>query len=227
MKILLIEDDLSLCEALRFQLEKEQITVDLCHDGEEAFLWIEQQAHDMILLDRMLPKVNGIDILHKIRKKGYTTPVILITALGELNDKILGLDSGADDYIVKPFAFEELMARIRSITRRPRLWEDEKSITFGDLSFDTSKNVLSHASGTSCSLSKREGALLNAFIQNKNQVLTRELLLSRVWGGDGEVEDGNLDNYIHFLRRRFKSFQSTVQLKTVRGVGYRLEVTDV
>lgn len=227
MNILLIEDDVSLCESLRFQLNKEGFSVDICHDGEESLDWIAQQAHDMILLDRMLPHLDGISVLNEMRRKEYTTPVILITALGELNDKITGLDSGADDYIVKPFAFEELMARIRSICRRPRIWENSKSITFGDLTFDSDTNQLYGKNHASCSLSKREGDLLNAFIQNKNHTLTRDILLNRIWGLDADIEGGNLDNYIHFLRRRLKSVGSNVSLKTVRGVGYRLEEVNV
>ena len=227
MKILLVEDDLSLCDSLSFQLEKEGFSVDICNDGGESINWIDQQAHDLILLDRMLPQMDGIAVLTYIRNHNYTTPVIMITALGELNDKITGLDSGADDYIVKPFAFEELMARIRSINRRPRLWEDSQNIAFGDITFDAKKNMLYGTSGEQCSVSKREGDLLNAFIQNKNQVLTREILLNRIWGLDSDVEDGNLDNYIHFIRRRLKSVHSKVTLKTVRGVGYRLEEGDV
>lgn len=227
MNILLIEDDVSLCESLCFQLNKEGFSVDICHDGEESLVWIAQQAHDMILLDRMLPRLDGISILKEIRRKEYTTPVILITALGELNDKITGLDSGADDYIVKPFAFEELMARIRSICRRPRIWENSKNITFGDLTFDSDTNQLYGKAQAPCSLSKREGDLLSAFLQNKNQTLTREILLNRIWGLDADVEGGNLDNYIHFLRRRLKSVDSSVSLKTIRGVGYRLEEENV
>jgi DNA-binding response OmpR family regulator len=227
MKILLIEDDISLCESLKFQLEKEGFSTDCCHDGEESLAWIDQQAHDLILLDRMLPHLDGISILKYIRDKNYTTAVILITALGELNDKIIGLDSGADDYIVKPFAFEELMARIRSINRRPRIWEDTEHLAFGDITFDSKKNLLYGKDKTNCSLSKREGDLLNAFIQNKNQTLTRELLLNRVWGLDADVEGGNLDNYIHFIRRRLKTVGSHLNLKTVRGVGYRLEDENV
>lgn len=227
MKILLIEDDASLCESLSFQLEKEGFSVNVCHDGEESLDWIDQQAHDLILLDRMLPHLDGVSVLKTMRKKNYNTPVILLTALGELNDKIEGLDSGADDYIVKPFAFEELMARIRSICRRPRIWESSKNITFGDLTFDAGSNQLYGRNHDSCSLSKREGDLLNAFLQNKNQTLTREILLNRIWGLDADIDGGNLDNYIHFLRRRLKTVGSSVSLKTIRGVGYRLEEEDV
>lgn len=226
MRVLLVEDDPDLCDSLAFQLEKEGFPTDICHDGDDALHWIFQHAHDLILLDRMIPGKNGIQILKTIREAGIETPVILITALGELRDKIDGLDSGADDYIVKPFAFEELMARIRSISRRPAHWSGRSALTAGDISFDIHQRQLSK-DGLTCSLSKREAALLEAFIRNPNQILPRMVLLSKVWGPDAEVEDGNLDNYVHFLRRRLKSVKSRMNVKTVRGTGYCLEDPDV
>ena len=222
MRILLVEDDEKLKEALSFQLRKEGIETDSCTDGEEALYYIRQGIYDLILLDRMLPVLNGISVLSRMRKEGFQTPVILITALGALEDKIEGLDLGADDYLVKPFAFEELMARIRSILRRPRKLSDSAELLFGDLSFSIHEQTLNGPSG-SCTLSGREAALLEAFLRNPGQTLSRELLLTRVWGMDSDVENGNLDNYIHFLRRRLKNLNSAVCLQTMRGVGYRLE----
>lgn len=222
MRILLVEDDERLSESLKFQLEKEGFTVDACLEGDDGLHYILQCAHDLILLDRMLPRMDGVTILKKIREKEIATPVILITALGELGDKIEGLDAGADDYIVKPFAFEELMARIRSISRRPKKWENRERLTFGDVELDVGEKKLYGPEG-SYELSKRESDLLEAFLKNPNQTLPRMTLLSRVWGPDAEVEEGNLDNYIHFLRRRLKTVQSALQIKTMRGVGYRLE----
>ena len=170
----------------------------------------------------MLPLIDGITLLKKIRSLGNHTPVILLTALGELQDKITGLDSGADDYLVKPFAFEELLARIRSISRRPREWKDTKTHHFGDIVYTPSSNLLSGPMGE-CTLSKKEGALLEIFLLNPSQTLPRTALLSKVWGIDSDVEDGNLDNYMHFIRRRLKTVSSNVSIKTVRGIGYHLE----
>lgn len=226
MRILLVEDDLKLCDSLSFQLEKEGFSVDICHDGEDAVYWILQRIHELILLDRMIPGLNGIQVIKSIRKKGSPVPVILLTALGDLKDKIVGLDSGADDYIVKPFAFEELLARIRSISRRPFDWRLEGLLTLGDITFDVFQKHLSKA-GTVSSLSKREADLIELFMRNPAQTLPRELLLARVWGPDADVGDGNLDNYIHFLRRRLKTLNSCLSLKTIRGIGYCLEVDDV
>ena len=166
--------------------------------------------------------MNGISILKTMREEGYSQPVIMLTALGEISDKVTGLNGGADDYIVKPFAFEELLARIYCISRRPRQWEAPKPLSFGDLSFTAGQNLL-YCGDSSCSLSPREAALMEIILKNPNQVLPRSLLLSRVWGPDAPVEDGNLDNYIHFLRRRIRSVGSRTELKTVRGIGYRLE----
>ena len=222
MRILLVEDDKKLNESLAFQLEKEGFLVDACQDGEEALYYIEEHIPDLILLDRMLPFISGTVILERMRQAHNETPVILITALGSLDDKVTGLDSGADDYLVKPFAFEELMARIRCITRRPRHMAQDGLLTLGDLTYCPGENTLTGPGG-SCSMSKREGALLEAFMRNPGQTLSRSLLLTRVWGMDSDVEEGNLDNYIHFLRRRLKSVESSVRLTTVRGIGYRME----
>lgn len=222
MRILLIEDDERLCRSLSFQLEKEGYSTDICLDGEDAFYYIDSNIHDIILLDRMLPGVDGLTILKKMRQAGNITPVILMTALGELNDKVTGLDSGADDYLVKPVAFEELMARIRSMERRPREWKQSNLLSLGDITYDPSSNVLV-CNASSVTLSKREGSLMELFLHNKKQTLPRATILSKVWGTDAPIEDGNLDNYIHFLRRRLKGIHSQVSIQTIRGIGYRLE----
>lgn len=225
MRILLIEDDRRLLESLKFQLEKEDFTVDACTTGDDGLYFVLQGAYDLVILDRMLPGMDGISLLRRLRREGGAVPVILLTALGELEHKIEGLDAGADDYIVKPFAFEELMARIRSIGRRPQSWEQHETYTVGDLRLEPREKRLEGPGGV-CSLSKREADLLEFFLKNPGQTLPRETLLLRVWGPDAEVEDGNLDNYIHFLRRRLRTLGSTLKLVTVRETGYRLEEED-
>ncbi len=222
MKILLIEDDQDLCASLFYRLKKENFSVDICHDGEEGLYYMKESLHDLVILDRMLPLMDGIRVLKEARRCGVSTPVIFLTALGTLNDKVTGLDCGADDYMVKPFAFEELMARIRSLLRRPGSWNDSPVLALGDISYDPDSHSLSRDKKT-CTLSRREGDLLEIFLRNPGQTLTRELLLNRVWGMDSDVEMGNLDNYIHFLRRRLKTLGSTLSLKTVRGIGYLME----
>lgn len=221
MKILLIEDDKELCETLKYRLEKEDFTVDVCHDGEEGLYFMQEKLHDLIILDRMLPSMNGVMVLKEARKNHVTTPVIFLTALGELQDKITGLDCGADDYMVKPFAFEELQARIRCLMRRPGKWEGSSFLSIEDITYDPETKRLIRGE-KECTLSRREGDLLEVFLRNPGQTLTRTVLINRVWGLDSDVEEGNLDNYIHFLRRRLKTVGSTLTLKTVRGIGYQI-----
>lgn len=226
MRILLIEDDIDLCETLGFELKHEGFDVETVNDGEEGLQYIRQQAHDLVLLDRMLPSLDGLQILRIIRRENISTPVLLVTALGDINDRVDGLETGADDYIVKPFAFRELLARVRSVCRRPQQLNNDFLITYGDLEYNSEEKTL--ASNTmSCTLSKKEGELIEQFFKNPQKTLSREMLLSRVWGPFAEVEDGNLDNYIHFLRKRLTFLKSSLQISTVRGVGYRMEINHV
>lgn len=224
MNILMIEDDKELCDAVSFRLEQEGFSITACHDGEEGLYYMHESPFDLVILDRMLPHMNGIEVLKEARTRQIRTPILMLTALGELDDRLTGLNGGADDYMVKPFAFEELLARIRCLLRRPAVYQDSvKSISLGDVSFVPETRTLSSWEKT-CTLSSREGELMEVFLRNPGQTLPRQLLLSRVWGLEADVEEGNLDNYIHFLRRRLKTVESTLQIRTVRGVGYQLEV---
>ncbi len=219
MRILLAEDDAKLNETLTYGLTQAGFTVDSCFDGEDALFYGEQNIYDVILLDRMLPYMEGTDVLSSLRANGIYTPIILITALGTLSDKVTGLDMGADDYLVKPFALEELLARIRCVTRRPRQIVDEETITLFDITWFADQNRLTGPAG-SCTISRREAALLETFLKSGEATIPRSTLLLKVWGPDSDVEEGNLDNYIHFLRRRLKTVGSRLVLKTVRSVGY-------
>ena len=223
MKILIIEDDIDLSETMKFQLEKEGFQAEQCYNGEEGLYLLMEREHDLAILDRMIPGMDGVTVLKKARQAGVSTPVIFLTALGELTDRVMGLDCGADDYMVKPFAYPELFARIRCLLRRPGRWNEENHLKIGDISFDPETNSLK-CGEKECTLSKREGRLLEVFVRNPGQILTRAVLLNKVWGLESDVEEGNLDNYIHFLRRRLRSVESQTGLKTVRGVGYTLEV---
>ena len=173
----------------------------------------------------MLPEEDGLQVLKRLRSlpASRSLPVILLTAKSTEYDKVLGLDEGADDYVAKPFGMMELMARIRCICRRPQRLTDQH-MTWHDLSFDPEQSMLS-CGDRRCSLSRREGALLSLFLTHPEQTLPRETILLRIWGEESDVESGNLDNYIHFLRRRLKTVGSQAQLVTARGVGYRL--TDI
>ena len=136
MRILLVEDDVKLCEAVAFALNEEGFEVDVCHDGDDGLRWAREGAHDLILLDRMLPVMDGVTVLRKLRSGGIATPVLLVTALGSIGQRVEGLDAGADDYLVKPFAVEELLARVRAMCRRPRRWESSDVTEYGDIVFD-------------------------------------------------------------------------------------------
>ena len=201
MRILIIEDDKDLAQLTKLALEKENFTVDMCLDGAEGLYYMQENMYDLVLLDCMLPSMDGTQVLKEARQSNISTPVIFLTALGELQDKVNGLNCGADDYMVKPFAFEELLARIHSIMRRPGKWGDLNLLKLGDIAFDPECGRLTKGA-KECTLSGRESALLEVFLRNPGQVLPRNLLLSRIWGMESDVEEGNLDNYIHFLRRR-------------------------
>ena len=198
MRLLIIDDDAALCEALSIQLQSCGYDVDYCLSGEDALFYAMHNTYGVILLDRMLP----------------------------VTDRVEGLDAGADDYIVKPFDTQELMARIRALIRRPSAIDAGNTLSYADLTLDASRQEL-YANGHTLSLSRRETSLFEYFLRNKNQALSRDMLLSYVWGPACEVEDGNLDNYIHFARKRLKTLKSTVQIKTIHGTGYRMEDTDV
>lgn len=222
MRLLLIEDDESLCLSLSYQLRQDGFAPETCHDGEEGLLWARQQGYDLILLDRMLPGMDGLTLLRQLRREGIHTPVIFLTALGQLGDKTGGLDAGADDYIVKPFAYDELLARIRCVLRRPAVLSGGDLLRYGDVTYDPGSLTLRRGTA-STALSKRLGDLLELFLRNPGQTLPRQTILLRVWGMETEVEDGNLDNYTYFLRRSLCKVGSALRLTTVRGIGYRLE----
>lgn len=222
MRILIIEDDQDLCRFIALALEQSGCAFDICHTGNDGLFLAKNQVYDAIILDRMLPELDGLTVLKSLRRHGILTPVILATALDGLCDRIDGLDAGADDYLVKPFAVEELMARVRAVTRRPGNLQISPGITALGLTLTPDSRRLDF-DGASLTLSKKEAALLGFFLKNPGQTLPRARILSYVWGASSEVEEGNLDNYIYFLRRRLKSLNAPVQLTTIHGVGYRLE----
>ena len=225
MNILIIEDDKDLCHAVSWQLQQDGHSIDCCHNGGEANLYIRQGIYDLILLDRMLPEENGLHLLRSMRAAGNLTPVIILSALGEVDDRVTGLNEGADDYLVKPFAYSELAARIGSLFRRKNDF-GTTAVSYGDLSLDSTENIL-YCQDKKCSLSHTESELMGLLLKAGDKITNRTVLLHKVWGVDASVEDSNLDNYIYFLRRRLKSVKSTIHLKTVRGIGYQLEVSHV
>ena len=222
MKILLVEDDRDLCNTVKLQLERAGYETDVCYQGQDALFYANQYPYDVIVLDRMLPQVDGLTILQGLRRKQIATPVIITTALDGVNDRIDGLDAGADDYLVKPYAVGELLARIRAVTRRPGNFHAGAEKCFADIRLDADRRELSGPGGT-VRLSKRETALMEYLIRGAGQILPREIILTYIWGVDAELEDGNLDNYIYFLRRRLRSVGASAQIVTIHGTGYQLK----
>lgn len=222
MRILIIEDDKALCRGITYYLANEGYIVDQCTDGLDGLHFAMQSAYDLILLDRMLPSLDGLTLLQRLRKNNISTPVILVTAMTELTDKINGFNSGADDYISKPFDIEELVVRVHAILRRSNQLVKTDLLSYHDITFTPSTCLLVGPT-SSYELSKREGTLIELFLRSPNITLSRNILFCKVWGPDATVEDGNLDNYIHLIRRRLQTVGSTLQIKTLRNIGYRLE----
>lgn len=224
MKILLLEDDKYLCGNIKQQLTKEGYIVDACGDGEEGFLFAldGNSGYDIAVIDRMLPVIDGLTIIKAMRSKQIQIPVIIITGMSELQNKIEGLDSGADDYLSKPFHMEELSARIRALTRRPAGLNMERRLSFNDISLDPAKRLLM-CGNSSVALTPTEFHLMRVFLEQPDTLLTREQLLQKVWEADAAVEPGNLDNYIYFLRKRIRTLASGCVLSSVYGSGYILE----
>ena len=224
MKILLVEDDAELCSVIQKALEKEKYIVDCVSDGETAMFYAlnTEYAYDLAIIDRMLPVIDGLTIIKAMRKKGIRIPVIIITAMDALDNRIEGLDGGADDYLVKPFHIRELSARVRALIRRPADLQLSGKLQYGDLTFDKESRKLS-SDGKSVQLTARETELFSVLIQSPEKLFNREQLVLKIWGTSSEVEAGNVDNYISFLRKRLRELNSFCKITTVYGVGYKLE----
>lgn len=225
MKILLIEDDRNLCETIEQQLSRENFIIDTYHNGDEAFICAVNSdcEYDLAIIDRMLPVIDGVSIIKAMRQKNIQIPIIIITGMSELSDKIAGLDNGADDYLVKPFHIKELSARIRALIRRPSHFMNEDILIFNDLSLNLSNQQLS-CNNVSILLTPREFNLMQIFLDSPNTIFSRERLLLKAWNSHAEVETGNVDNYIYFLRKRLKTINSNCCIRSVYGSGYILEV---
>ena len=223
MKILIVEDEKRLADALVQIFTKNKMTADASYNGIDGLDNALSGIYDVIVLDIMLPGMNGIDVLRELRKEGIKTPVILLTAKDEVSDKVKGLDSGADDYLTKPFATEELLARVRALGRRStsELVCDD-TISYNDLSLELATYTLSCKSG-SVKLGLKEFSIMEMLIRNGEKVLTKENLLVKIWGYDSDAEYNNVEVYISFLRKKIGFLKSNVSIKTLRGVGYSLE----
>ncbi len=221
MRVLLVEDEMKMARLIRRVLEAEGMTVDHSADGLGGLqLAVAGVPYDVVVLDWMLPDIDGIEVLRLLRGRRIFSPVLMLTALGSLDRRVEGLNAGADDYLAKPFAFAELLARIRALARRPAAVAPGHLAVAG-LELDESKLVVSY-SGRSASLSAREFALLGYLMRNRDCVLTRRQLLDAVWGAEPNTYSNVVDLYVHYLRRKLDEIGAPDLIRTVRGVGYRL-----
>lgn len=224
MRILIVEDEVHLAEALSQILRKNNYSVDVAHDGGSGLDSALSGIYDLLLLDIMLPEMDGITLLKTLRQEGIATPVILLTAKGEVNDKITGLDYGADDYVAKPFSTGELLARIRAALRRRGEVVPEDSLKFSDIELNTANLKLS-CQGRELKLILKECELMELLIMRKTAVTSKEQIIEKLWGFDSEAEHNNVEVYISFLRKKLAFLQSAVKINTLRGLGYVLEGT--
>lgn len=222
MKLLLIEDEKELSEALFQILTKNKYSVDAVYDGEDGLDYALTGIYDVIILDIMLPKLDGLSLLKKIRKEGILTPVIMLTAKSQIEDRVVGLDLGADDYLTKPFAVEELLARLRSITRRKGNVINDNILTYGDIRLNINTYDLD-VNDESIRLTLKEFEIIKYFMERPKCVVSKDDLITKLWGFDSEVEYNNIEVYISFIRKKLAYLNSKVNIVTIRGVGYRLE----
>lgn len=222
MRVLVVEDEIHLAEALAQILKKNNYTVDVSNDGESGLDNALSGIYDVIVLDIMLPKMSGLEILENLRNEGFDTPVILLTAKNDISDKVRGLDTGADDYLAKPFNTEELLARIRALgRRRGAIVESTNALSFADITLNTQTLKLSTLANE-ISLTLKESELLEYLILNKGMVCSKEQIIEKLWGFDSEAEANHVEVYVSFLRKKLKFVHSKTTISTVRGVGYTL-----
>lgn len=222
MRILVVEDEHKIANSIRRGLEQETYAVDIAYDGQDGFDLAGSEDYDLIILDRLLPKMEGTEIAKKLRAMDIHTPILILTAKGQVSDRVEGLDAGADDYLTKPFAFEELLARVRALSRRP-----EKSLStvlsIEDLTLDTTRFVVKRAE-KDISLSNKEFALLEFLLRHKGRIMTKDQIINHVWNYDADVLPNTVEVYVGYLRNKIdRPFPDKEQLiNTVRGFGYRI-----
>lgn len=225
MKILLVEDEKRMAQALCEILRLAKYDVDHYANGIDGLYAIESDVYDIIILDVMLPGKNGFEIAGEARKKGIKTPILMLTAKSDLDDKVTGLDCGADDYLTKPFMTKELLARLRALGRR-NINSPDGTLTFGDITLNTNNSTLI-CGENSVRLSEKEYRILEYLLANQGQILTREQLAVRIWGYESDAEYNNVEVYMSFTRKKLIFVKAKTEIKAVRGIGYELRCDDV
>ena len=227
MRILIVEDEFKLADVIASRLKKEHYTVDISLDGEEGLYNALTDIYDLIILDVMLPKLNGFEILKEIRNKNISSKVIMLTAKTMLDDKLTGFDAGADDYLTKPFHIEELIARINVQLRKKSSKVNVDYIEYADIKLNIKTSTLTCITNNeSIELVCKEFLLLEYLMNNPNQIVPKDVLYDKVWGLEAEIESNNLEAYISFIRRKIKAIESSVKIKSIRGLGYKLKVSN-
>ena len=226
MKVLLAEDEKRMNRALCEILRQEGYEVTSVENGEDALYEVESGVYDLVVLDVMMPGMNGFEVAKKARKEGIRTPILMLTAKSELDDKVEGLDSGADDYLTKPFLTKELLARLRALGRR-NLPTNDGSFTYEDLTLDVKAAVLKCENGQSVRLGEKELRILEYLIANQGQVLTREQIALKVWGYESDSEYNNVEVYLSIVRKKLAFVESKCEIKALRGIGYELRCRNV
>ena len=227
MRILIVEDEFKLADVIASRLKKEHYTVDISLDGEEGLYNALTDIYDLIILDVMLPKLNGFEILKEIKNKNINSKVIMLTAKTMLEDKLTGFEAGADDYITKPFHIEELVARINVQLRKKSSKANTDYVEYADIKLNTKSSTLTCTTNNeSIDLVCKEFLLLEYLINNSTQIVPKDVLYDKVWGLDTEIESNNLEAYISFVRKKINAIGSIVKIKAIRGLGYKLEVSN-
>lgn len=221
MRLLFAEDEKSLSRAITAILKKNHYEMDAVYDGEEALAYLECGTYDGAILDIMMPKKDGLTVLKEIRRQGNNTPVLMLTAKAEIDDRVLGLDSGATDYLTKPFAAPELLARIRAMTRT-QMTQNTSSLSFGNLSLNQTSFELSSPSG-SYQLTNKEFQLLELLMANPGQVISSDRLFEKIWGYESDADPSVIWVYISYLRKKLTALNASVRIRAIRNAGYRLE----
>lgn len=223
MKILVVEDDRAIAQALKSGLEQESFAVDIAYDGEEGYMAATAEEYDLLILDLMLPGMNGLLVAKKLRGEKVQSRILMLTARGQIRDKVTGLNSGADDYLAKPFSFEELLARVRALLRRPGETLGT-TLKANDLTLDTVKKEVRRGKQV-INLSAKEYALLEYMLRNKGNVLSKSNIMSHVWDFEADILPNTVEVFMNFLRSKIdKPFKGPKLIKTVRGFGYKIEV---
>lgn len=221
MRILIAEDEVGIAKALKLVLEKNRYAVDMVHNGLDALDYILSVGYDTIVLDIMMPGLDGLEVLRRAREHGIHTPVLFLTAKGEVEDRIAGLDAGADDYLPKPFVMGEFLSRVRALARRSGNYSDD-IVRVGDTELNVSSYTLSCRS-ESVRLNNKEFQLMELFMRNRGRVFSTDALMQKVWDLDTEAETDVVWTYIGFLRKKLRGLRSGIEIKTIRGAGYALE----